>query len=687
MPSGRKYIFRSCSLSFFLLLFPVQGAQAEEDRNERPPYIMEQINVTAEKTEEKAQNVPASITVYTADQISDYGIVDTEQIFQKTPNIHMATSGPKASLGNFGSMRGISFMHGTSPSFGFYVDDVYYSNFDINLFDVERIEVLKGPQGTLYGRNAESGLISIVTKKPTTAWESSIKLGGGSYFSRDVKAALGGAIVPDVLAFRFSGRYSGSEGFFTNIATDDHNADRSNDFDGRFSLHLTPQSDWNVLANMELQNYSDNYAEFRKLDGLYRHPYDVSLNSNGLAEKHAGGGSIRAEKCFDGAKFVSVSAMRLENTRMEHDGDFTASDISMKYSKKDFSLISQELRLSSDNDGPLRWLLGAYAFHEEDNLSTWMIRHTSPLGTFTQEGDTLTNGIAGFARASYTFWDKLTFTAGLRYDFEHKDYDYSWQGGSFMKIDDQTGSTDKGFEAWLPKFSIDYTFTKDVMGYMSASRGFKSGGFNLKSDPGKPYDAEYTWDYEAGLKTQWLGNRLQANLSVFYIDWDNQQVEIASYPNFTIVNAAKSTSKGFEFDLRAWPVGGLECVGGFGYTYSSFEEFTDDGISYAGKRNPNIPLHTGYFGSIYRFKNGIFASADYSLTGDYAFDLANGIDPQTYHIVNAKVGFERDNFEVALWGKNLLNTTYVTRAFLNGTEWYGRAGDPITFGINVGFKF
>ncbi|MFZ5813276.1 MAG: TonB-dependent receptor [Thermodesulfobacteriota bacterium] len=670
-----------------LLFSAAQQIQAEESGNEKAPYVMEQITVTAEKIEEKAQDVPASVTVYTEDQITNYGVDDTEKLFQKTPNIHMVKSGPKASLGNFGSMRGISFMHGTSPSFGFYVDDVYYSNFDVSLFDVERIEVLKGPQGTLYGRNAESGVVNIVTKKPSNEWTTSIKAGTGTYGARDVSATLGGPIISDTLAFRFSGRYSGSEGFFYNTAKDQRNADRSDDFDGRLTLHLTPQSDWNVLLNMEFQDYFDNYAEFRKLDGIYDNPHDVSLSSNGLAQKQAGGGSLRLEKSFDDVKLVSVSAIRMENTRMENDGDFTSSDISMKYSTKEYSLFSQEVRLSSDHDRPFQWLLGAYAFYEDDDLSTWMVRHTKPLGSFVQDGDTTTNGMAGFARMSYTFWEKLTLTAGLRYDFEHKDYDYAWQGGSFLDIDDQAGSTNKTFEAWLPKFSVDYKFTPDVMAYASVSRGFKSGGFNLKSDPGKPYDAEYTLNYETGLKTQWFGNRLQANLSVFYIDWDNQQVEIASYPNFTIVNAAKSTSKGFEIDLRAWPITGLECVGGFGYTFSTFDEFTDDGVSYAGKRNPNIPLYTGYLGATYRFQNGFFVNADYNLTGDYVFDLTNSIDQQAYHIINAKVGFARDKFEISIWGKNLLNSVYVTRAFLNGTQWYGRAGDPLTFGIDVSYKF
>ncbi|MCM0756932.1 TonB-dependent receptor [Desulfovibrio aminophilus] len=685
----RRGLFLATVAQLAVLLFGGQPARAEhaDAQDNQGPYTLEEITVTAEKQEENVQAVPASVTVYTSEQIESFGVDETSRIFEKTPNLHMVKSGPKASLGSFASMRGITSMHGTAPSLGFYVDDVYYSNFDISLFDVERIEVLKGPQGTLYGRNAEAGIINVVTRKPGNEWSAALDAGVGNHAARTTGASFGGPLVDDELSVRFSGRYQATDGYFTNTATGADDADRSEDVDSRLTLDWRPDDAWDFLWNLEVQDYSAKYAEFARLDGIKDHPHDVSLDYDGLADKNAYGSSLRAERDLDGMKLVSITAARTEDTQMNTDGDFTAADIAVQLRKKSIQLFSEEIRLVSDTGDPFQWLVGLYAFHEDEDLSAWMDRHAAPITNFLQRGDTDTNGAAVFGQASYTFWDRLTCTLGLRYDRERKSYDYQWKGGAVFGYADQAGETEKLFQAWLPKLAVDYKFSDDLMAYVSASRGFKSGGFNLKSDPGTAYDAEYTWNYETGVKSEWFDKRLQLNLSVFYIKWDDQQVEVPSYPNFTIVNAGSSSSKGFEAEFRARPLSGLEMFGGFGYTHSVFDEFNDGTTDYAGKRNPNIPGYTAYLGSTYHFQNGFFVNAEYNRIGKNYFDLANQVAQGDYQTVNAKLGYEHDGYEVYLWGRNLFNATYVTRAFQSGTQWFGRAGEPFTFGVNLGCRF
>ena len=161
------------------------------------------------------------------------------------------------------------------------------------------------------------------------------------------------------------------------------------------------------------------------------------------------------------------------------------------------------------------------------------------------------------------------------------------------------GSNDKDFEAWLPKFALSYQITDELMPYVSVSRGYKSGGFNIKTEPGDAYDSEYTWSYEAGLKSEWLDKRLQVNMAAFLIKWDDMQVEIPDSIglDYTIVNAGKATSQGLEFELKARPLQGWEITGGMGFTRAVFDEYIRDGEDMSGNRVPNVPGFSAQIGS------------------------------------------------------------------------------------------
>lgn len=667
-------------------------ALAAEPEGDKKAVVLETVKVTAEKTSQDVQDVPASISVVTGTQLEDMNVTDSYKLFQMTPNMYLVKMASKAGPTGFASVRGItSFMTG-SPVLGFYVDDVYYTNMEMNLFDIERAEVLRGPQGTLYGRNTEAGVINIVTRKPGNQWTGKVQTGYGSYGAKDFSGVLGGPLAEDLLTFRLAGRYSVSDGFNKNNAKGGSDVGGPEDGDARMSFDYTPSSDWSFQWTTDAQNYRSKYADFQTLASLKDNPNRVNVDYNGQAQRNAYGTSLKAEHDLGGMKLVSITAARDERNRGVNDVDFTALDFMRLETVTQSKLLSEELRLSSEGAGPAKWLAGLYAFNEDALMKAKM--DIRPLSMdFVQKGTTKTLGTAAFGQYSYTLADRLTLTGGLRYDREQKDFRYQWTGGAVWgllggtAVADQSGTASKTFNAWLPKFVADYKWAEDLNTYASISRGFKSGGFNVKDTPGKAYDAEYTWNYELGLKSQWFDKRLQFNASAFYIKWDKQQVEVPNYPDFTIINAEHSTSKGLEFELRALPLSALELTGSFGYVYSVLDEMRSGGVDYSGSRAPNSPGYTASLGATYRFQDGFLASLLYNRYGERYLSLGNSQKQGEYQTVDLKLGYEKEGFEASLWAKNVFDAAYATRTFESGGIWYARAGDPRTVGLSLAYNF
>ena len=685
---------------------------AEEKEEEEKEYELEPITVTvtAEKREKNIQEIPASITALSEIQIEDARIVDTQDLIYHVPNLFMIKTG-NHTAGGFLSIRGITPTMAGLPTVGFYVDDIYYTNFDMELLDIERIEVLRGPQGTLYGRNTEAGVINIVTKKPEDLWEGKVTGSYGNYNSQYYNVGIGGPLVQDKLFFRVAGKYFLSDGYFKNTFLDNDDADDRDDLDGRVFLRWVPTDSWDVMLSGEFQRYRDGNACFAPQDEVRRNPHDVSLDFEGKAHQDNNTENLRVVYKGKWFTFTSISGFRHEEGDFESDTDFSPTDSMIIGIYQDNDLFSQEIRIASPKDStPLEWLIGFYYFYEERDQDVHfdMRQGIPPYGIppfkNITETTTDTQGYAFFGQATYILFKKLGLTAGLRYDHNKKDFEfdnYYDQDLSMFGMLPRSAKKDEDFDAWLPKFALFYKWTPHFMIYASIARGYKSGGFNTVSAfAGEPFDSEYTWNYELGIKSSWLDNRLFVNLAGFYIDWTDQQVEQQLYPEFIIKNAAESTSKGFEIEVIARPITGLELIGGFGYTDAKFDNYTDDvldpmtgakigEVSYNGKRVPNVPKYTYNLTAQYRFTNGLFSRVELLGVSDFYYDSANTEKQGAYQLVNACLGYEREHFEVYLWAKNLFDEVYVTRAFempgLGG--YFGRAGDPRTFGFTLAARF
>jgi len=673
-----------------------RASPAEEQSEESGSYLLAPVVVRADKTEMDVQDIPSSVSVFSTDAVETRQIAKTRDIFNVSPNMFFIKSGPDAHTGDsFAAVRGItSFMSG-APVVGFYVDDMYMPGYDIPLFDIDRIEVLRGPQGTLYGRNSQGGVISIFTKQPGNELKGRITQSYGSYNTSTTTATTSGPIIEDKLSFNIAAQYENSDGFFENSDNGSDSVDAYHSWSGRGSLYLTPSDEVKLSYTFDGQSYDGNYAELNTLSKVYSDPHKVDVDWAGRALKYSHGNTLRAEWTPSDIKLLSITGFRNTYSHGDQDMDFTPLDLTRYYIMTDNDLFTQEFRLQSNaDDAALTWLTGLFFTHEKEDIEyTYRAGQDMPLVPgehYSQKGKTTTNGIAAFGQGTYAL-GPVDLTLGLRYEYEQKDFDYDCTASDGMKTNwgmtDSSGSTDNSYDVWLPKAALGWHVTDNAMPYVSVSRGYRSGGFNLTQSQGKEYDPEYTWNYEAGLKTEWLDRTLTVNLSAFYIEWKDIQVMQPSFPEFEITNAGEATSKGFELETSWRPLPGLDLFANGAFTDARFEDYSDDQGDYSGNTVPNVPKYTSSGGVTYRFWDHFMVSADYTWIGAIQWDQANSKSQSQYRLFNSKIGYETENVDVYLWGKNLFGENYATRAFMMDDEWYGRAGDPRTVGLSASLKF
>ena len=687
---------------------PKEAARGEKTDEE---YKLEPTTVTAQKREENVQDIPASISVFSDIELEDAGIENTLELTRFTPNVYMRHTGPE----NVVVFRGISAFDSAiySPA-GLYVDDVCYPiNYmhNADLFNIERVEILKGPQGTLYGRNTESGVINIITKQPDNVFRGKIFGEYGNYDTSHGNIAsyraggnISGPMVRDKLYLGLAGQWENSDGFMKNEYNDDDEAGKIDHLNGRGTLRWTPSTQWDISLIAEVIDYDDKIGVWRFLTGPYKTDrYKVEYDGENYSKEDGNGQTLRVKYEGDSFNVLSVSGLRYYQNKNAQDYDCTAdpfNDWGTVYSKYKNRQLSQELRLSSPDAGkPLKWLVGLYGFTEETDIDL-----DNPILGEYRKTDMDTNGYAIFGQTTYTFFDKLHLTAGLRYDHQDLEGEQKYDFIDMMTGSPQSLNFDKDldYDEVLPKFSITYDLTDDIMTYVSASKGYLVGGYNYCAAVDKEsfwYDPEYTWNYELGIKTAWLDKRLIANLSCFYIDIkDKQNLEFdATTLAMKVRNAAEAHSQGVELELQARPVVGLDLFAGFGYTEAKFDDWVATEIDwstmstiqydYKDKYLPNAPKYTYNLGIQYRHQSGLFGRADLLGIGDFYGDAKNRVKEDAYNLVNLRLGYEAEVFDIILWGKNVFDKGYETIKY----DWDGselvQDGEPASFGVTVNYRF
>ena len=675
---------RKIVLLLAVLSFPVPGLCFAQEGVSRASgeYQLAPLTVTVRKTEEDVQKVPVSTTVVSGAMLEDADIGDTNELTRFAPNVYFK----KSTSENVISMRGVtSFDTSVYSPTAVYVDDVmlplHYAHL-ADLMDIERVEILRGPQGSLYGGNSLAGVINIVTRKPDN--EKRIKVVGdiGGYTGVDANPleytigfGASGPVVSDRLYLGVAGNLKRGDGFRTNLFFNDDSAGEIDRGNGRFSLRWTPDARFDISLTGDFLNNDDRISVYRFDNGAYHTDrFAVSHDTDDYQKETGNSQNLRVAYRGESVEFLSVTGLRDYRNKNLQDYDCTAdpfNDWGKTLSHYDDKFYSQEFRVSSrEKDAPLKWLAGAFGFREETDIS----QRTDAI---FQDAMTAIDaaGYAVFGETTLTLFKRLHLTAGLRYDVREMEGRKTDFGVSI--------SQDLDNEEVLPKFSVGYDLADSAFGYLTVSKGYLAGGYNysLATDTASfAYDPEYTWNYEAGIKTQWLDNRLQANLAFFYIDMTDKQVyEMAggAAPTTRVDNAAEAHSRGVELEVQARPARGWDLAVSWGCTDAEYDDWTATEwnsnstaltrTDYSGKKLPNVPAYTGHAGVQYRHPDGLFVRGDASFIGPLYADHHNNFEEDDYCLIDLQLGYEWERFDVVLYGKNVFDTAYNTIAY----DWSG----------------
>jgi iron complex outermembrane receptor protein len=700
LPAGVVTAIFAVALISGFFSAPFAAAQEEKSKQEtaqeekaRGEYELETMTVTAQKQEENVQEVPVSITVFNEQDIEDRKIESIKDMADFVPNLMIYQHG--CSGISSPTMRGITAAtESMRVSTGLYVDGVPIltgPGFVNEMLDIERIEVLRGPQGTIYGKGTETGAINIITRQPDNEFRGKVSAEGGKLLSAETgdrekgqfSLNLSGPIQKDRLFFGIAGKYYKKDGFIENTTTGDTVDDTEHWF-GRAHLRWTPVDDLDISLIASRLEYDDDGPNMNMgengaaMFGLPA-PEDRKVTSNIEGKNESSNDSQSLKIAYDISDSLTLTSITT-NSVYEDDrlGDYDFSPATLMHfdTHNEYSKISQELRLNY-SVGRLKWLVGLY-YDSDDWDIDYELTSVIPMMAGVTSRDIDGDTYAVFANLTYPLTKRLDLITGLRYEQEEQDFE---DNISHLKADDS-------WNEFSPKIALEYRFTPAIMTYVSASQGYRSGGVNwTATDPQYiSYDEEKLWSYEIGVKSAFLDNRLIINGSVYYMDITDMQVDEAVSPGDSYVtNAAEATGKGVELEMTARVFDGLALMAGFGYSDVEFDDFKDALGDYKGNKNPWAPDYTFNIGAQYRHWCGFYVRGDLIGYGKMYFDKANDYSRDAYEIVNAKIGYETEHFDIYLYGKNLFDKEYDSDEYFGGM--YTIYSDPGEVGLQAVYRF
>lgn len=682
------------------LIFSFTGT---EESAQTPPTDSEiELVVTAEKTPENPQNVPISLTTLSRQQIENADVNSLRDVAAFTPNFF-------TSLGdrsfNFQTIRGLGNSNYLSrDAISVYIDDVPYENIHQflpgELFDLERVEVLRGPQGTLYGRSSQAGVINIISRPPSNTLEFNLGAGYGNYNQRQAQLSLSDAIVKDELAYRLAFAYNARDGFTRNTLLDE-DANEQSSLYGRANLLWTPAPEWSISFNANVASNQDGDNTFVPI--TQSDPFESQSNIPGSLDVTTNAQSLRIAYEGSAVNVTSITARNDTNLNYTQDTDYTADDLLRSAARIPSTIWSQEIRVQSPNNAErFRWLVGGYYQSRslDLDLSTEYTPQVTalgfPVGTDRTDARFDQDTYAVFGQVDVEPLEGLILTAGLRYESfrDELNLNNSFEDPVLGEI--PTGLTLEDSvtdgDILLPRFAVQYRISPAVMLYGSVARGYKPGTQNFATDNLATLIVrpENLWSYELGVKSNWLDDRLTANFAVFWSNVDDYQVLLTDATGFStlIANGSVETS-GVEFELTAKPIEGLDVFAGFGYTNARFTEYTNPftGENFNGNKLTYAPEFTYNLGVQYRSPGGFLGRVDLQGIGTYFFDDANNLKQDPFALVNARIGYEWDSGGVYFYVNNLFETEYITTAFSGFFADLASYGDRRTYGVQVRLAF
>jgi outer membrane receptor protein involved in Fe transport len=681
--------------AFQLFLLPFAASATE---------AIDEIVVTADYRGRTASELPAAVSTLAGEQVAELANQHFEELINVFPNLNWSGDGHRA---RYLQIRGIGeleqYQGAPNPSVGFLIDDIDFSGIGTvaTLFDIDRVEVLRGPQGSRYGANALGGLVYLQSTLPTAERNGVLRVGAADDNEVSAGIAFGGALDRDETAlFRLSAHHLESDGFRDNsyLGREDTNGRDETSVRGRLSVQ---PSDSVALSVALLYTDVDNGYDAFALDNSYA----VLSDKPGRDSQQSVGASLKVDWFLSGERqFTSLTSFADSDIEFGFDADW-GNDDSWAPFVYDFVSVndrsrrtfSQEFRLAHADGGATDWVVGAYALRLEDDLQslnageyddgTFPFVLNDPLGSEYEA-----TSVALFGQLGREIGSASRLSGGLR--IEHRTSDYRDTSGLV------SGPTDDMIGGELT-FSHDHS--EDTMSFVSVSRGYKAGGFNLGFVPDdlREYRDETLWNVEAGVKSFWLRGKLNLNASVFYNQRIDQQVRLSFQLNpndpasfgFATVNADGETT-GLETELRWLPVDNVELYATLGLLDATIDRLELPGFTFESRGQAHAPDYTFAAGAQYRHPSGWFGRLDISGKDAFYFDVSHDERSQPYELVNLRLGYEADSWSAQLWVRNLFDEHYAVRGFFFGNEppdfpptLYIRLGDPRQVGLSFEKRF
>lgn len=635
---------------------------------------LDPIVVTARKTNEDLKKVPESITVVSAEGLMVAPFDPGAAIARNSPNVQWIN---RATGSQFFSIRGVSSL-GTPVNFSdgtvaFNIDGVPNSLMSASniLLDVNRIEVMRGPQGTLWGSNALGGAINVVTNQPDGKRDIHVtgEIGANGYLMGET--VLGGNIIPDTLDGRVAVRFGHQNGDVDSLLTDDLG---ERDIAAvRGGLRFTGIDNTTVTLTGSYLRDEGN-APFYLLRNTSEFPISGTVTEPDSAATQ-GGATLTIEHEFDAFRVTSVSAYQYNELESETDNadkllydqiGFPAFSSRGRLVDKE-DIFSQELRLNSLEGAPIRWVIGASAFRT-DGSRTCVSAQCAPapyFDTITMDTDLNSTSLGLFADISIPFAQRWEFSIGGRLNYD----DIELKRSNSQNIADLTGSASTSETYPTGRMALSYKWSDDVQTYASLARGHATRVYPLFGYPvngvvADPYPAATGWTYEAGIKASLFDDRVQFDASVYHNDIENGVMTYLDpgFGTFRTTYQDYETS-GFELQGRMLVAGGLTFSGGLGYTHSELGANGANTNTVAGNGVPNTPEWTAMTGleynalaSVLNLPGSLSLGVQYQFTGSRPADIDHSFDLKSYHIVDVRIGWTNDasDLEIYAFGRNLL---------------------------------
>ncbi|MBB4839216.1 iron complex outermembrane receptor protein [Sphingomonas kyeonggiensis] len=709
------------------------------------------IVVTAQKRQESAQNVPIAITALNSEQLSAAGTNETMDLKASVPALNVTTATGGIGLPRIRGVGATGQGPGIENPVAVYVDGFYYgASFGVlqSLFDTDQVAVLKGPQGTLFGRNATGGLIQISTMAPSFETKAKGQIGFGNYSTLNGGLFLTGGIT-DTLAASISAQVEDrGNGFGKNVFTGkDIQAGRT--WAGRAKLLFQPDADTSVLLSGDFNGRYASEPAFRnfRLNALGQNVPNQIIAAGGDPDRdiysdidprmttRQWGTGLTISHDFGGFTLKSMTGYRKSDFTYYFDPDGTALRRlvidNIQYDKQ----FTQEINLISDSAGPFKWVLGGFYMHDSAGSAQ---SRSSGLLTFGGNGytDQVNNvkldSYSGFAEGTYTFGESTNFTAGIRYTSDTRSLtaqSISFNGATNVRT--VTNSADDHvFNKLTWRASLDHRFSPELLAYASYNRGFRSGTYIAQVSPIILLHPEVVDAYELGIKSDLFDRRVRLNVAGYYYDQSNIQVQQVISGANSIYNADGAHIYGIDADVTVQVSRNFKLFGGVNYTHARYTNFTNAIISVpfplpAGFVIPTGQTCLGTFGSPFaqlggncllrgdasgnklqntpEFTASVGGSLDiptasagtFTIAGNYYYNdgYVGTTDERVfqghYSLLDASIAWKMpgDKWTIRVWGKNLTDTHYWSQLGATNSGDNGTSNAPRTYGVSLGFSF